>query len=626
MSSISSGNFAKIVLNPGETYRVVTGGTATVEAIYGAPNGTTTVTANSVTFGPYGVNAKLKVTATSGPCDVFKVEKVPLEAYPDGSLDPAGAGAVVSTKNKLSLQAWLLPGVSEQLAMERAIQFAYDDGGAEIIVPRKSPIGGVVQAYMFDSIKPRRDVVIDANGQTLKLNNGINASLVTLYDDDSVNWTLKNGIIDGNTYANTFAGSCIELDRLTIGDVSGRYYDSWIRLDGLTIKNAKDYGVLSWGNQRENRFTNLRIVGCKGKGIYNKGSATRTVNGTPTSVPGSTDNFFFLITSYQNTNGNFQLEGANLKGIGLKSFGAGDAENLASTGIEFRGCRRSTFTAVESQEEGGNGVVFSTDSNNNSVFGLITDANGTSDVTGSKYCLAFIDQSYNNVVERYSQGNFKPGDYNTEGVYFSTTGSANSVNGTSSTAIAANKFVTAAAGTKLDNKCVLNNTRLFGVESPDQVVTIRAEALKAVTGTPSDATFGGGRRVGLAFDQATDEQACATFVKPAGFDKITVVVEWVSASGAGVARWFCDLGYFATGASSNAINSITSAAVSGTATATDVLNRTTLPGAAAAYMDLSSVPDGSNVYMRVKRIASATEDTLAADAIVANVYVTPYLT
>lgn len=75
MADLSQGNHANLILTPGEVYRVNTGGTATVEAVYGAPAGTTTVTSSSKDFGPYGVNAKLKVTATSGNCSYALLSK-----------------------------------------------------------------------------------------------------------------------------------------------------------------------------------------------------------------------------------------------------------------------------------------------------------------------------------------------------------------------------------------------------------------------------------------------------------------------------------------------------------------------------------------------------------------------
>lgn len=67
MPDLSQGAQAKLILQPGEVYRISAVGTATVQAVYGAPSGTTTVTSKSQDFGPYDAHAKLIITAVSGP-------------------------------------------------------------------------------------------------------------------------------------------------------------------------------------------------------------------------------------------------------------------------------------------------------------------------------------------------------------------------------------------------------------------------------------------------------------------------------------------------------------------------------------------------------------------------------
>ena len=100
MADISQGNRAELILNPGDVYRVSTGGSATVEAVYGAPAGTTTVTASTQDFGPYAANAKLIVRAVTGSCSYGINQAVPLMAR-SGSLDDAsravlgGSGIIV---------------------------------------------------------------------------------------------------------------------------------------------------------------------------------------------------------------------------------------------------------------------------------------------------------------------------------------------------------------------------------------------------------------------------------------------------------------------------------------------------------------------------------------------------
>lgn len=66
MSDLAQGAHAKLILNPGDVYRVSTAGSASVAVAYGAPAGTTTVTNTTQDFGPYQAPAKLILTAGSG--------------------------------------------------------------------------------------------------------------------------------------------------------------------------------------------------------------------------------------------------------------------------------------------------------------------------------------------------------------------------------------------------------------------------------------------------------------------------------------------------------------------------------------------------------------------------------
>lgn len=67
MTDIAAGNHAKLILKPGDVYRVSTGGVATVTPNYGAPAGDIVVTASTQDIGPYAAPAKLTLVATSGP-------------------------------------------------------------------------------------------------------------------------------------------------------------------------------------------------------------------------------------------------------------------------------------------------------------------------------------------------------------------------------------------------------------------------------------------------------------------------------------------------------------------------------------------------------------------------------
>lgn len=90
MSGISQGSHANLILDAGDVFRIATVGVATVVAAYGAPAGTTTLTAQTTDFGPYGAPAKLIVTAVSGPASYSRLVQ-------DGRITQAQAAAVAAT-------------------------------------------------------------------------------------------------------------------------------------------------------------------------------------------------------------------------------------------------------------------------------------------------------------------------------------------------------------------------------------------------------------------------------------------------------------------------------------------------------------------------------------------------
>ncbi len=92
MPDLAQGYSANIVLNAGDSVRVSTTGQATVTSAYGAPAGTTTLTANTQTFGSYQVPAKLRLTAVSGSCNYAQPVQVPVTVdQSTGAVNPPGA-------------------------------------------------------------------------------------------------------------------------------------------------------------------------------------------------------------------------------------------------------------------------------------------------------------------------------------------------------------------------------------------------------------------------------------------------------------------------------------------------------------------------------------------------------
>lgn len=114
MSDLAQGYSASLILNPGDSYRVSTTGTATVQIAYGGPSGTTTLTAQSRDFGPYDAHAKLEVVAVSGTCSYSLLAAIPVTKVDGRYSDPAlqslvsGAGKVRTLKKVRALEQSIL--------------------------------------------------------------------------------------------------------------------------------------------------------------------------------------------------------------------------------------------------------------------------------------------------------------------------------------------------------------------------------------------------------------------------------------------------------------------------------------------------------------------------------------
>lgn len=101
MADLAQGYTADVMLMPGDSVRVSTVGQATVRSAYGAPAGTTTLNANTQTFGPYGVPAKLTITAVSGTANYVQPTQVPVTYDPSTGIVNS-PGAVSGAGNPLA--------------------------------------------------------------------------------------------------------------------------------------------------------------------------------------------------------------------------------------------------------------------------------------------------------------------------------------------------------------------------------------------------------------------------------------------------------------------------------------------------------------------------------------------
>lgn len=77
MADLSFGASANVFIDAGQVVRVSTSGVATVQMQYGGPSGTDTITANTRDYGPYGVPAKIRITATSGTVNYREMDEDP---------------------------------------------------------------------------------------------------------------------------------------------------------------------------------------------------------------------------------------------------------------------------------------------------------------------------------------------------------------------------------------------------------------------------------------------------------------------------------------------------------------------------------------------------------------------
>ena len=133
MASLDSTERAKVALAAGESLIVTTTGQCTVQGLSGAPSSTTTLIANSQTFGPYGVSAVLLVTNVSGRTDyvadnatfpLSRTEKASFNALvsADGNVASAALSSLAGTPgqvvvlsdgdNKGAKLTWAIPAGS----------------------------------------------------------------------------------------------------------------------------------------------------------------------------------------------------------------------------------------------------------------------------------------------------------------------------------------------------------------------------------------------------------------------------------------------------------------------------------------------------------------------------------
>lgn len=129
MASLDSTERAKVALAAGESLIVTAGGQCTVQGLTGAPTTTTTLTANTQTFGPYGVSAVLLVTNVSGRTEyaannatfeLSRTEKAAFDALVSraGTVATDAGSAWLGAPSLLSFSAVLDSGTATTVLLE----------------------------------------------------------------------------------------------------------------------------------------------------------------------------------------------------------------------------------------------------------------------------------------------------------------------------------------------------------------------------------------------------------------------------------------------------------------------------------------------------------------------------
>ena len=252
MADIAQGNRAELILNPGDVYRVSTGGSATVEAVYGAPAGTTTVTASTQDFGPYAANAKLIVRAVSGPASYSINQPIAITGRQNSTgqtvLDDASREVV---GNSISIFS---PPTSDTSGILVAAYAARMAGGGIVQLPNATiPLSASLPLYSGVKYRGAAKVItypgipdgrmFPASGTVLTGNGTFPAFALNETDLGS---PLANGAAFSAAGVTDCGISDVVLDGFTFGVKAGALYNPscwWSYFERIVVLNSTQWGV-----------------------------------------------------------------------------------------------------------------------------------------------------------------------------------------------------------------------------------------------------------------------------------------------------------------------------------------------------------------------------------------------
>ena len=156
------------------------------------------------------------------------------------------------------------------------------------------------------------------------------------------------------------------------------------------------------------------------------------------------------------------------------------------------------------------------------------------------------------------------------------------------------------------------------VPQTQETIWVPAASFGATVGTPSFSTSGGGRWRSMLFDAAATETAACAVDLPAYIENIRIELFWTNqGAGTGDVAWFLNADGVIAGATLNATGGIgSSGELVIAAPAQDVLKVSSLLSVA--------VDPAKLLNLRFSRVGGSASDTLANDAAVLGMMVTPF--
>jgi hypothetical protein len=220
MTDIAAGSRAKLVIKSGETYRLSTGGVAEVTPVYGASIDKTTVSSGFYDIGPFPVEAKVLIKATTGPASYTPTRRRSLD------LDPS--------ITNLEAAMFLAGGASSKLTC------AALNGAAHPTAAGQFPSNGTLSFWVWLDPKPGADSFLFGTGTASRLSMRLR-QLNSSIGRNNARLELRNA--GGNTDARDLALDTQRMIllqlRWTTSDPGARQVEAFV--DGIKVYN--------WGPQ-----------------------------------------------------------------------------------------------------------------------------------------------------------------------------------------------------------------------------------------------------------------------------------------------------------------------------------------------------------------------------------------